>query len=104
MGAPFPQRKVCDIYIGSAGAAAEQRAAQIADYLRGRGIFAETDIVGRSVKAQMKYAGRLGARYTAIIGDSELESGCVNIKDMETGESVQISLDGESVLGAVKQK
>ena len=104
VGAPFPQRKVCDIYIGSAGAAAEQRAAQIADYLRGRGIFAETDIVGRSVKAQMKYAGRLGARYTAIIGDSELESGCVNIKDMETGESVQISLDGESVLGAVKQK
>ena len=62
-----------------------------------------TDIVGRSVKAQMKYAGRLGARYTAIIGDSELESGYVNVKNMESGETVQVSLDEKSVLAAIKQ-
>ena len=103
VGAPFPQRDVCDIYIGSAGSGAEAKAAQIADYLRSIGIYAVTDIVGRSVKAQMKYAGRLGARYTAIIGDSELESGYVNVKNMESGETVQVSLDEKSVLAAIKQ-
>jgi histidyl-tRNA synthetase len=49
--------------------------------------------MGRSVKAQMKYADKLGARYALIIGDNEVESNKASLKDMKTGEFKDISLD-----------
>ena len=52
------------------------------------------DVAGRSVKAQMKFANKLGVRNTVVIGDSEIESGKVILKDMDGGESVEMELDG----------
>lgn len=51
------------------------------------------DTVGRSLKAQMKYADKIGARYVIVVGDNELESGLARLKDMESGESSEIALD-----------
>ena len=54
--------------------------------LRGSGIKTEFDHVGKSFKAQFKYANKIDARFVAILGDEELERGEVKLKDMETGD------------------
>ena len=61
--------------------------------LRQEGVYAEFDVVGRSVKAQMKYANKIGAKFTMVLGDSELETGKAMLKNMETGEQQERALD-----------
>ena len=69
------------------------KAAQIASDLRGEGIHAQFDVVGRSVKAQMKYADKIGAKYAAVIGENELCEGKCELKDLRLGEKKTVSLD-----------
>ncbi len=92
-GSPFPAQPECMVYLGSMGDAAGAKAAQLVEQLRQEGFWAECDTVGRSVKAQMKYANKLGARFSAILGDSELESGTADLKKMDDGSVTQIRLD-----------
>ncbi|MCR4616441.1 MAG: histidine--tRNA ligase [Clostridiales bacterium] len=92
-GVDFPEAKACDICIVSAGENAGLKAAEIAFDMRNSGISALTDISGRSVKAQMKFADKMKARYTVVIGDNELESGKVIVKKMSTGETEETSLE-----------
>ena len=54
----------------------------------------------RSVKAQMKYADKVGARYVAVIGDNEVETGNAEAKDMRTGDTISLSLDALLLEGA----
>ena len=63
---------------------------------------AARDIVGRSVKAQMKNADRLGSEYSIVIGDGELESGAAVLKFMREKKEVQVSLDAAAVKAAVE--
>ncbi len=84
-----PQR---DVYIGSMGETGLLKAQGLTLALRKDGIRADCDTVERSVKAQMKYANKIGAKYAVILGESELESGQVELKEMETGEKEQIAL------------
>ena len=74
------------------GDGAQLRAIEIVSDLRKNGICAECDIVGRSLKAQMKYADKIGARYTLILGDSELESGRAQLKNMSDSTQTEIAL------------
>ena len=67
-------------------------ASKLAKMLRAEGFFAETDIVGRGLKAQMKYANKIGAKYTVVLGDDEIAAGKANLKCMETGEQTEVSL------------
>ncbi len=90
---PFPEEKKCDLYIASMGENANVKAAQIATDLRQEGFTVLYDIVGRSVKAQMKFANKVGAMFTAVIGDSELQEGKAKLKNMENGEEREISLE-----------
>lgn len=92
-GLPYPEPEKCDIYIASMGNAALERAAKITASLRSDGMHAEFDVVGRSVKAQMKYANKLGAKFTMVLGDSELENNAAKIKNMATGEETEMQLD-----------
>ena len=64
--------------------------------LREEGFYGECDTVGRSVKAQMKYADKLGAKFSCIIGEDELTQSKAKIKNMKTGETQEVSLDSES--------
>ncbi len=82
-----------DIYIGAMGDAALIKAHGLVHELRQNGISAESDHMKRSVRAQMKYANKIGARYSFIIGDNELEAGKVGIKNMDTGDVSEVSLD-----------
>lgn len=89
---PFPEREKCALYIATTGEKASFEAAKIAAALRREGIEVQFDVVGRSVKAQMKYANKLGALFTAVLGDSELESGVLKLKNMESGEEIEVAL------------
>ena len=87
------EENVPELYIASMGDGAQLRAIEIVSDLRKNGICAECDIVGRSLKAQMKYADKIGARYTLILGDSELESGRAQLKNMSDSTQTEIALD-----------
>ena len=81
------------LYVAPLGKNAVAKALSIVTTLRSQGIYAECDISARSLKAQMKYADKLGAKYTLIIGDSELECGKAQLKSMETSEQREIEID-----------
>lgn len=102
-GARFPDAPSCDLYLVSMGAAAAQKCFALATALREGGASAECDVVGRSLKAQMKYADKLGAKYTIVVGDNELETGRAQLKDMQTGATEEITLD-DGLYTVLRQK
>lgn len=94
-GVKFPAPEAPKLYIASLGEAAQTWAAAKVFALRQRGISAEFDSVGRSLKAQMKYADKTGAEKVLIVGDSELETGRANLRTMtgEMGENTQSEIE-----------
>ena len=92
----IPEKKPA-LYIAALGAPAQIKALAICERLRSDGKIAECDIVGRSLKAQMKYANKIGAEYTLIIGDSEIEAGVAKLRNMETGEQTDVQLDSFTI-------
>jgi histidyl-tRNA synthetase len=81
------------LYIAPMGKDARRKALEIVSRLRSNGVYAECDISARSLKAQMKYADKIGARYTLILGDSELESGKAQLKNMAQSSQEEIQID-----------
>ena len=82
-----------DIFIGSMGEDGAVLANKLVYELRQKNVSAEFDTLNRSVKAQMKFADKIGARFSLVIGDSELENNTAQIKNMQTGESANVLLD-----------
>ncbi|MCI6866711.1 MAG: histidine--tRNA ligase [Lachnospiraceae bacterium] len=92
-GVEFPAEEPVELYVGILGKEARGRAYHIVSELRKQGMIVETDYMDRSAKAQMKYANKIGAKRTVIIGTQELEENKARVKDMETGEQTEVSLD-----------
>ena len=92
-GISLSEEKPCDIYFVPMGEQAELKAMQLTALLRNEGISAQTDVMGRSLRAQMKYADKINARFTVVIGDNELEQGEAVLKNMKSGEKISIKLD-----------
>ena len=92
-GIPFGDKPNTELFIASMGEDAERYAQTLVYRLRRAGICAEKDCCGRSLKAQMKYADKIGAKYTVVLGRNELETGRAALKEMKTGESQEIHLD-----------
>lgn len=92
-GAQFPPQNGCIMYLGSIGDAASVKAFELTNRLRQEGFYAECDTVGRSVKAQMKYADKLGCRFSCILGDNELAASKGTVKNMLTGETSEVAFD-----------
>ena len=90
--AELPAPKPCDIYIAPMGDAAALKAAVLCKQLREEGFEALYDIMGRGLKAQMRYANKLGCRFTLVLGDSELETGKAKLKCMENGTETEVEL------------
>ena len=80
------------LYIAPLGKKAALLAMATCERLRREGIYCECDLMERSLKAQMKYAGKIAAAYTLIIGDSEAESGRAQLRNMQTGEQVEVEI------------
>ena len=92
-GAQFPEKSTCDIYFAPMGEKAGIAATKLCTALRAEGFEALTDVNGRGLKAQMKYADKIGAKLNCVIGDNELESGKLVIKNMRTGDTYDITLN-----------
>lgn len=90
---PPPQRKR-PVFIVALGDAAKTAAFTIQQQLREKGIYAEIDLMGRSMKGQMKSANKLEADYTVIIGEDELAGGQVQVRNMNTKEQLSIPMNG----------
>lgn len=85
------------LYIAALGERATVKALEITERLRRGGKYVECDIVGRSLKAQMKYANKIGAEYTLIIGDSEIDAGRAQLKNMADGEQTEVELSSFTI-------
>lgn len=92
-----------EIFIGTIGKDAEQFAQRLVYELRINGIYAENDLLLRSVKAQMKYANKINAKYSMILGDDEVKENTASLKNMESGEEVQIELSAEKIIESLKK-
>ena len=90
--AEFPPQKTCDLYIAALGGEAQREAFRAVCALRKNSVAAACDEMGRSLNAQMKYAGRIGARFTMVLGGDELKTGKAALKNMRTGKTAEVSL------------
>ena len=92
-GIEIPNDDACALYIATMGDEARIKAFELLRRVRECGLTAETDVVGRGLRAQMKYADKLGARYSLVIGDNELAENRAKVKNMESGEQTEFDLD-----------
>jgi len=88
----LPVENSVDLYITSIGERAKKAAFLYVHQLRKAGLKAELDYLDRSVKGQMKAADRMNATYTIIIGDDELDNGKATIRNMKSGEQLEVEL------------
>ena len=83
----------CQVYIATLGEEARIYGLELASNLRLKGISVDMDLMGRNLRNQLKYANRINARFSVIIGDDELSKGVASFRDMESGEQTEVDLD-----------
>lgn len=91
--AKIPEPETIDVFLAAMGQRARTYAFGALHKLRAHGVSADMDHSARSLKAQMKYANKLGAKQVVLLGDNELEQGAVRIRDMEKSEEREIAID-----------
>ena len=94
----FPQPVKCEAYLVCVGEEAQKKAFRLVDELHRCGVPADFDVCGRGVKAQMKYANKIGAKFTLVLGDDEIRQGKAAMKNMKTGETKTISITEEDFI------
>lgn len=92
-GCEFPEPSRPDLFIVAMGDKATLKAVEIARDMRDEGYSVVYDLNGRSLRAQMKYADKINAKYNVVIGDNEVDTKSAVLKDMATGEQSDISLE-----------
>lgn len=92
-GIEIPSEDLFDLYIGARGDEERKYAFKLASSLRLLGVKCEINHMGRSVKAEMKYANKLGVSFTTILGEDELTNKKINLKRMSDGEIFEVSLE-----------
>jgi histidyl-tRNA synthetase len=91
-GIQFPEEPPFHVFVATIGEEVSGPALLLLTKLRQAGLSAEKDYLGRSLKAQMKYAGRFRAQYTLIMGGDELQRGVVVVRDMTAGTQEEVAL------------
>lgn len=99
-GFEIPQEPGTDVFIAYLGEAGKTAALKLMKELRENGVAVQMDVMGRNLKNQFKHANRINAAKTVVIGESELESGKLTIKDMVSGEQTEVAID--AVVDALK--
>lgn len=87
------QKPQPDIYIAALGERAKSYCAKLMLRLISDGVMAECDIMGRGLKAQMKYADKRGAKTCLVIGDDELDKGYAVLRSMNSSNSLEVELE-----------
>ena len=101
-GVEIPVPVFMDVYVANMGEEGAKEALRQINKLRKEGIKAEKDYMGRSLKAQMKYANKINAGYVVVLGEEEIKSGRIKVKDMSTGSEEEINL--EALASYIKEK
>ena len=91
-GVAIPDNNHPDVFIASQSAEYMDLCLKIVQDLRKEGVAAETDLTGKSLKSQMKYADKIGAKYVVVIGPEEAQSGEVTLKRMSDGDKTKTNL------------
>jgi histidyl-tRNA synthetase len=89
-GSDFGEDTAPQVFLAWIGDEAKTYAIKLLYELRKKGIRAEIDTRERNLKGQMKYANKIRAAYTAVIGEDEIRSGEITLKNMETGEQIKV--------------
>ena len=84
---------ITDVYVANLGAEMAAPAFTFCQNLRKNGVKADCDLAGRSLKAQFKFADKIGAKFVALVGGDEYERGVIKLRDMATKEEKEISLE-----------
>ena len=92
-GIEIPELSSCDLYVATMGDKAKEKAFSLIKSVRDCGLIAETDVVGRGLRPQMKYADKIGAKFSLVLGDNEIEQNSAEVKNMTTGEKTTLALD-----------
>ena len=92
-GVNIPDKNFVTVYIANIGENTYETAYRLVNELRENKISAELDHMSRGIKPQFKYADKINAKYVIVIGENELKSGKVNIKNMSDGGQSEISID-----------
>lgn len=99
----IPKPNHVDLFIGSMGKKGKNESLKLVNELRIKGIKADCDHMDKSVKAQMKYANKIEATYTVILGENEIAEEKARLKRMEDGEQFDINLkDLDTIVKIVK--
>ncbi|MBQ6820372.1 MAG: histidine--tRNA ligase [Clostridium sp.] len=102
-GIEIPREDIIELYIGARGEDAKTQGFVLANNLRNVGVKTEINHMGRSVKAEMKYANKIGAVFTTILGDDELQNRTLKLKRMSDGEQFEVNLDNiEEIAKVIK--
>ena len=100
-GIEIPNEGLYDLYIGARGEDGKLASFKLANALRSRGIKTEINHMGRSLKAEMKYANKIGAKFTVVLGDDELQTGNAKLKRMSDGEQFEVNLNNIEEIVAI---
>ena len=92
-GIELPVEESLDVYIAVLGSGANGKALELVQAIRYQGFKAERDYLGRKIKAQFKSADTFKAKTVITLGESEVESGQVNVKNNATREEVTVSFE-----------
>lgn len=92
-GIELPIKPKIDVFVAALGDEAADVAFRLVTEMRRQGLAAEHDMMGRSLKAQFKYADKFNAAYTLVVGGDELARGTVQLRDMQGSEQQEIPLD-----------
>lgn len=101
-GIELPIKPKIDVFVAALGAEASDVSFRLVTEMRRLGLAAEHDMMGRSLKAQFKYADKFNAAYTLVVGGDELARGTVQLRDMQGSEQQEIPLDKAAEILAAK--
>ena len=100
-GIEIPSEGLYDLYVGARGEEGKLASFKLANTLRTRGIKTEINHMGRSLKAEMKYANKIGAKFTVVLGDDELQNENAKLKRMSDGEQFEVNLNNIEEIVAI---
>lgn len=95
-----PEPPVLDVFVVTLGEQAREAGVRLVHGLRRAGLAADTDYLGRSLKAQLRHAARYPARFALLVGEAELAAGRAALRDLERGTQVEVALDDLQALAA----
>ena len=96
-GIEIPKPECDMLYVAALGDSAQLKAFELVTTVREAGLGAQFDIVGRGLKAQMKYANKIGAKYSLVLGDNEIENGKAVLKNMENGTQTEMCIGDANI-------